>query len=95
MLLVYSFVRSSTLLASLNVKEGLELDDELPLVVGDLLAVELLETVDALAGDLAVERVLLFEMAAVGGLVAAHFDLDGDRRLTLFAYWNLLVISLN
>lgn len=61
-----------------DVEERLQLDDELPLVVGDLLAVEFLQAVDALAGDLAVKGVLLLEMAAVGGLVAAHFDLDGD-----------------
>ena len=79
-----------------DVKHGLELDDECPLVVGDILAVELLETVDASTRDLAVKHVILLELAAVSGLVrAAHLDLDGHRWLALLAHLNLLVVALN
>lgn len=79
----------------LDVEEGLELDDELPLVVGDVLAVVLLQAVDTGTGDLAIQGVLLLEVTAVGGLVTAHFNLDGDGGLTLFADGDLLVVSLN
>ena len=34
-------------------------------------------------------------MAAVRGLVAAHFDLDGDGRLALLADGDLLVVALD
>ncbi len=78
-----------------NVKQGLQLDDELPLVVGDILAVELLEAVDGGARDEAVEHVLLLELAAVGGLVAAHLYLDGHGGLALLADGDLLVVALD
>lgn len=79
----------------LDVEEGLELDDELPLVVGDFLAVVFLQTVDTGTGDLAVQGVLLLEVTAVGGLVTAHFNLDSDGGLALFADRDLLVVSLD
>jgi hypothetical protein len=80
---------------SLDVKQGFQLDDELPLVVGDFFAVKLLQAVDTGAGNLAVQRVLLLEVASVHGLAAAHLNLDGDRGLTLLAHGDLLVIALN
>lgn len=60
------------------IENGLQLDDQLPLVGRHVLPVEVLQAVDAGAGDGAVERVLLLEVAAVLRLVAAHLDLDGD-----------------
>ena len=78
-----------------NVEEGLELDDELPLVVGNFLAVVLLETIDTSTRDLGVKGVFLLQMTAVGGLVTAHFNLDGHGGLTLFADGDLLVITLD
>ncbi|ROW05672.1 hypothetical protein VMCG_05275 [Cytospora schulzeri] len=78
-----------------NVKHGLELDDERPLLVGDVLAVELLEAVDGGARDLTVQHVGVLELPAVGGLVAAHLDLDGHRGLALLADGDLLVLTLD
>lgn len=81
--------------ALVNIEQRLELDDQLPLVVRHVLPVELLEGVDALSRYQAVERILLFELATVHGLVTAHLDLDGNRRLALLADRNLFVVSLN
>lgn len=78
-----------------DVKQRLQLDNELPLLVRDILAVKLLEAVDAGTADETVQRILLFELATVRGLVAAHFDLDGHGRLALFADRDLLVFSLD
>lgn len=81
--------------ALVNIEQRLELDDQLPLVVRHVLPVELLEGVDALSRYQAVERILLFELATVHGLVTAHLDLDGNGRLALLADRNLFVVSLN
>ena len=78
-----------------NVKHGLELDNQLPLVTRHLAAVKLLEAVDAGARNQTVELVRLLEVAAVRGLVTAHLDLDGDRGLGLFADGDLLVVALD
>lgn len=79
-----------------NVKERLELlCNQHPFVIRHVFSVEFLETVDGGTGDLTVEDVAFFELAAVGRLVAAHFDLDGYRGLTLFADVDLLVLTLD
>jgi hypothetical protein len=78
-----------------NVEHGLQLDDELPLVVADVLSVEVLEAVDAGTRNLAEELVRLLELAAVCWLVAACLDLDGYRWLTLLAHLDLLVLSFD
>jgi hypothetical protein len=88
-------LRDSTQKRLGNVKHGLQLDDQLPLVVADVIAVEILEAVDAGTRDLAEELIRLLELAAVRWLVAARFDLDGYRRLALLAYLDLLVLSLD
>lgn len=78
-----------------HVEDGLQLDQQLPLLVGDVAAVELLQGVDTGTRDLADEGVRLLEMTAVRWLVAAHLDLDGHRRLALFADLDLLVLALD
>lgn len=78
-----------------DVEQRLELDNELPLVVGDVLAVELLEAVDGCPRDGAVQRVRLLELPPVRRLVPAHLDLDRNRGLALLADWDLLVLSLD
>lgn len=78
-----------------DIKQRLHLLDQKPLIVRHLLPVELLEGVDASAGDETVQGVLLLEVAAVGGLAAAHFDLDGNGGLALFADGDLLVVTFN
>lgn len=79
-----------------NVKERLELlRNQHPLVIRHVLSVEFLETVDGGTGDLTVEDVAFFELSAVGGLVAAHFDLDGHGGLSLFADVDLFVFTLD
>jgi hypothetical protein len=62
----------------LNVEQRLELDDELPLIVADILSVELLEGVNALSGDQTVQSLLFFKVTTIHGLVTAHLDLDSD-----------------
>lgn len=79
----------------LYIEHGLQVNDELPLVGRHLFAVVILEAVDASTRDGAVESVLLLEVAAVGRLAAAHLDFDGDRRLALLAYGDLLVLTLD
>lgn len=87
---------TSFLLFSLrNVKQRFELDDELPLLVGNIFAIKLLEAVDAGTRDETVECIAFFELATVRGLRATHLNLDGYRGLALFADWNLLVVTLN
>jgi hypothetical protein len=77
------------------IEDGLQLDDQLPLVGRHLFPVEVLEAVDACAGNEAVEGVLFFEVTPVARLVAPHLDLDGNRRLALLADRELLVLALN
>lgn len=79
----------------MDVEEGLELDDELPLIVADVFAVELLEGVDGGTRDETVQRIRLLELAAVRRLVAAHLDLDSDRGLAPLADGDLLVVTLD
>ena len=80
---------------NLEVEQRLQLDNQLPVVVGHVLAVELLERVDTLTRDHTVELVVLLQLATVGGLGAAHLDLDGHRGLALFTHRDLLVLSLD
>ena len=60
----------------LNVEKRLQLNNELPLVVRHVLAVKLLESVDALSRDQTVQSVALLEVTAIDRLGAAHLDLD-------------------
>lgn len=79
----------------LNIEQPLQLlGDQSPLVTLNLVAVELLQTVDTGTADLAVQRVLLLELPTVHGLIGA-FDLDGDGRLALLADGDLLVVALD
>lgn len=78
-----------------NVKERLQLDNQLPLIVGHVFTVILLQSVNTSSRDLAVEKIGFFQVSTVYGLVTSHLDLDGDRGLTLFANLDLLVVSLN
>nr|POE67125.1 hypothetical protein CFP56_72683 [Quercus suber] len=68
--------------------------DQGPFVLVDFVAVEFLQRVDALAGDVRVQGVLLLELTAVQRLVGT-FDLDRDRRLALFAERDLFVIAFD
>lgn len=79
----------------MNIKQALEsLGNKPPLILINLIAVKLLERIDALPADLRVEHVLLLELTAVHGLIAA-FDLDGDGGLALFANGELFVIAFD
>ena len=77
-----------------DIEQRLELDDQLPVVVGHVLAVELLKCVDTLTRDETVKGVGFLEVAAVRRLVV-HLDLDGYRGLALLADGDLLVIALD
>lgn len=79
---------------SRDVKDGLELLDKNPFILGDLVPVELLQRVDTLTGDFRHELILLFKVTAVHRLVVA-FNLDGDGGLALLTHGNSLVIALN
>lgn len=72
----------------------LELHDQLPLILAHVIPEELLQGINTPSTDRRVERVLFFEMTAVERLVRT-FDLDGNRRLTLFADWDLLVVAFD
>jgi hypothetical protein len=80
---------------TLDVKERLQLYDEMPVVVSHILAIELLECIDTLARDLAVKGVRLFKVSSIGGLRVTHLDLDGYRRLSLLTDRNSLMVALN
>lgn len=82
-------------IVSVDVKQRLQLDDELPFFVGDVLSVEFLQTIDASARDQAVQRVGFLQVTTVRGLAAAHLDLDRDGRLPLFADGDLLVLAFD
>lgn len=77
-----------------DIVQRLQLLDQRPLVHADVGPVEFLQHINALPRDQTVQHILLLELAAVHGLVGA-FDLDGHRRLTLFAQRDLLVVTLN
>jgi hypothetical protein len=79
---------------TLNIKHLLELDNQLPLLLRDVVAEELLEGIDALARNGRVQRVVFLEVAPVHGLVVA-FDFDGDGRLAALADLDLLVVALD
>jgi hypothetical protein len=79
---------------SRNVEHGLELLDKSPFLHRYVRTVELLEGVDTGTGDVRVEGVLLFQLAAVHRLVGP-FDLDSDGRLALLANLDRLVVTLN
>jgi hypothetical protein len=79
---------------NLNIKHLLELDNQLPLLLRDVVAEELLEGIDTLAGNGRVQRVVFLEVAPVHGLVVA-FDFDGNRRLAALADLDLLVVALD
>lgn len=81
--------------ALVDVKQRLQLDNEMPLVVRHVSAVVLLQRVNTSARNETVQRVGLLKLAAVGRLAAAHFNLDGNRGLSLFADGDLLVFAFN
>ena len=76
------------------IKQRLQFLYQIPLVVADLGPVVLLQSVDALPRDERVERVILFQLPAVGGLVGS-FDLDGNAGLPLLADLKLLVVAFD
>ena len=82
------------ILRSRNIEERLEPLDHGPFFVRDFGAVELLQSIDTGTGDLRVEKILLFELATIHGLVGT-LDLDGNRGLTLLADRDGLVVTLN
>ena len=78
-----------------NVKQGLKFLDQHPLVIRDIVAIELLERINALATDERVEGIFFFEMSTIGRLVRAHFNLDSHRWLPLLADLDLLMIAFD
>lgn len=78
-----------------DVKDRLQLNNQLPLVVGYVLPVEFLQTVNGGTRDLTVQQVRLLELSAVGRLMAAHFNLDGDGGLALLAHVDLFVFTFD
>ena len=77
-----------------DIKQLLELHQQLPLVLANIAPEEFFQRVDTLPADGRVQRVVFLEVAAVHGLIWA-FDLDGDRGLALFADLDLLVVALD
>lgn len=79
---------------SRNLKHRLELLDQAPLFHRHLGPVKLLKSIDAGARDSRVKLVLLFDLAAVHGLIGT-LDLDGYRGLASLADRDGLVVSLD
>lgn len=77
-----------------NVKQLLELDDVLPLLLLNLVAVVFLECVDAKPRDSRVQWVVLLDLPSVHGLVGT-LNLDSHSGLAGFGDWNLLVFALD
>lgn len=78
----------------LDVEELLQLHNKLPLVLANIASEEFLERIDTLPADSRVKHIVFFQMATVHGLTVG-FDLDGNRRLSLFADLHRLVIALD
>lgn len=78
-----------------NVKDFLELLQQLQRWLRQLILVEFLNHIQAASRDERVEQIALFKMSAVSWLVAAHFDLDCYGRFSLLADLDLLVVALN
>ena len=72
----------------------LELHNQLPFILADIIPVEFLQCVNALSRDGRVERVLLFQVATIHGLVGT-LDLNRHGRLSLLAHSDGLVITFN
>lgn len=79
---------------SRNIKQRLQLLDKRPLLITNVGAIELLERIDRLSRNERVQHVLLFQLAAVHGLVRG-FDLHRHGRLALFADGDLFVVALD
>ena len=77
-----------------NIKHGLQILNQPPLIHANIAPEELLERVDTLPAERRVQRIAFLEVAAVHGLVGA-FDFDGDGGLALFADCDLLVVALD
>jgi uncharacterized membrane protein len=73
-----SISHSRTLTFLVNIEQGLQLDNQLPLLIRHVLAIEFLETVDAGTRDQAVQSIRFLKMSTVDRLVSAHFNLDGN-----------------
>lgn len=77
-----------------NIKQLLHLDQQLPLLLTNIAAKELLERINTLSTNRTIQRVVLLQVATVHGLIGP-FDLDRDGRLALFADLDLLVVALD
>jgi hypothetical protein len=70
------------------------LRNQSPLILIHLIAIELLQSIDASTRDVRVQGVLLLKLSAVHWLVAA-LDLDGDGGLAFLADGDLFVIAFD
>lgn len=78
-----------------DVKERLQLDNQLPLFVGYILAVELLQTVNTGSRDRTVQSISLLKLSPICRLTATHLDFHRNRWLAFLANGDLLVLSLD
>jgi hypothetical protein len=92
---MHTIIFSSFLFLSRNVKQRLQLLDEQPFIVRDICPIELLKRINTCPAYQRIERVFLFKVSAICGLVGTHFDFHGYGWLSLFADLNLFVIPLN
>jgi hypothetical protein len=77
-----------------DIEQFLQIDNVLPFIILDFVAVELLQGVNTQSGDLRIQRVCLLKLPAVQRLIWP-FKLDSDRGLSCFAIWNFLVITFD
>jgi hypothetical protein len=77
-----------------NIKHGLQVLDQPPLIHADIASKELLERVDTLPAERRVQSIPFFQVSTVHGLIGS-FDFDGDGGLSFFANGDLFVVTLD
>ena len=76
-----------------HVEHGLQLDEQLPLFSTDFVSVELFQRVNTCPANERVQRVFLFELSAVQGLIGT-FDFDRNGGLAPLDEGNGFVVAL-
>lgn len=79
---------------SRNIKKYLQLLNQQPLLLADIVAIIFLQRIYTLPADQGVQNVFLVQLAAVERLVGA-FDLNGYGGLSFFADGDLFVVALD
>lgn len=76
------------------VEQRLELLDEVPFILGDIVPIEFFQRIDRLSRYQRIEDVLFFDLSTIKGLVWS-FDLDSHGWLSLLANGYRFVLALD